>query len=225
MRIDSTYTSGYSSLYNILNKTQNVSTSESESSTINYSAVGALSNESVGSISSGMNSEAMAMRMKLRTSSEDETSKANHEQMKALMDQLAETDLESLDETDKRALLDELDTAFAAVTGQTSTIDNSSLTLEEVDQKLSDIQAKAIEGPKGPGGPGGPGGTTSTEEDDEVSSLEAMLEALYGSEEDEDTDTTETDAVTEATRFKAAIEQYMKTQNWTEDDLKSILEI
>ena len=201
-------------------------------------------NTSVSDILSEMTSAPNAQQMRLKMEHVDESTEAEREKMKTMMDTLASADLESMSLEEKQALMEEVKTTMDAIHGtDENAVAVSDLSEEDLTAMLSDMQSKALEGPRGPGGPppGGPppngGGvegveaSSSSSEEDALTTLEALLEALSAAEEEEaaeETSDEETEAenvvrINEQT-FKSAIEQYFKNQNWDVANLNTLFE-
>ncbi|GAB6108206.1 hypothetical protein [Fusibacter bizertensis] len=248
MRITSSFAGNYTSAYQSLAQTSTADNSESSS----YSASSALlANNLFGNakysssdttaisakdVTDQMSNDPRAMEMRMRMNSLDETSEASRERMKSLMDSIASSDLESMSEEEKRSLLEDVTSTMAELKGESGNAVNvSELSSEEVNSMLSEIQTKAIEGPQGKGGPGGPGGpppggkpSSVSGTDSESNTLQALLDALEADEADESTSDDEASETNNLAvlqnAFKTAINEYMKSQNWDREDLKSMFE-
>lgn len=152
---NATSTSGNSdSTANILSSLQSANTLFSKASL----SSDATTSTSVSDILSEMTSAPNAQQMRLKMSHDDAHTDENREKMKTMMDTLAAADLESMSLEEKQALLEEVKTTMEAIHGaDENAVSVSELTEEELTSMLTDLQNKAIEGPKGPGGkPGGP---------------------------------------------------------------------
>jgi len=165
---------------------------------------------SLGDILSEMTSAPNAQQMRLKMEHVDESTEAEREKMKTMMDTLASADLESMSLEEKQALMEEVKTTMEAIHGtDENTVAVTDLSEEDLTAMLSDMQNKAIEGPKGPGGPppgGGPG------------------KGIEGVESSSSTTESENVVRINEQTFKSAIEQYFKNQNWDVADLKSLFE-
>ena len=254
MRISNNFVGNYTSANQTLAQTQNAQSSDNSSYSISSTLLGNslfnkanyVSSDSTSTVKDAtgqMKNDPKAMEMRMHMNSTDETSTENRQKMKALMDNMATTDLDEMSEDEKRALLEDVTSTISELRGANNgSVDVSGLSSDEVNKMLDEIQTKAIEGPKGkdgPGGPGGPGGpppggkqgsvSASSETDTESTTLQALLDALAADEEDESTsddESTEANASSiQQNAFKAAINQYMKSQNWDVDDLKSMFEL
>ena len=192
--------------------------SEVESQSYNTSALGLANSlfssanysndttSSVESIKNDMLNDPKLQMMRQKINGMDESERAKMENIKTTMDTVSEADLESMSLEDKQALLASVDSALSGQEASTSEIE--SLSEEDLTQILIDIQTQAQEmqanmGKMGPppggrsGGPGGPGGVggasqTGSAEDTETSTLQKLLDALYGDEDDDDDDDTST---------------------------------
>lgn len=251
MRISNNFVGNYTSANQTLAQTQNAQSSDNSSYSISSTLLGNslfnkanyVSSDTASTVKDAtgqMKNDPKAMEMRMRMNSTDETSTENRQKMKALMDNMATADLDEMSEDEKRALLEDVTTTMSELRGASNdSVDVSGLSSDEVNKMLDEIQTKAIEGPKGKGGPGGPGGpppggkqgsvSASSETDTESTTLQALLDALAADEEDESTsddESTEANASSvQQNAFKAAINQYMKSQNWAVEDLKSMFEL
>lgn len=170
---------------------------------------------SVSDILSEMTSAPNAQQMRLKMEHVDESTEAEREKMKTMMDTLVSADIESMSLEEKQALMEEVKTTMEAIHGtDENAVAVSDLSEEDLTAMLSDMQSKALEGPRGPGGPppGGPppnGGAGKGVEGVEASSSSSEEENVV--------------RINEQT-FKSAIEQYFKNQNWDVANLSTLLE-
>lgn len=223
MRISSTYQSyDYSTLYNAQSVSSNTETtdsllskllSEEIKTTQSVKATDTSSVKSLGDLLTEMDNQPSARNMRPKPPEPDEA-------MVQMMETVSNTDISSLNFEEKKTLLSGALTALSKNSEDASKV--SSLTEEEVDKALTNLQTLAKEGPKGkpPGPPPGgkPSGVSETKSSQGTISLEALLKALEEAEDEEDDETEEKSIQTiQLNAIKNAISSYMKSMNAVEE--------